>query len=155
MSKNAMVSYHNRFNSVFLEPLSATQQNCLYALFHKLKDKGGDTIVISKKELVLLTGFEKGGNRDFKEYIFNTISALQNLKLRNTIDDKVITQFVIFPKLEYNTETETMSVKVAKDFQCPKRLERTFMRSLKIFMPRMQRLSKRFSLIFCIPTMSS
>lgn len=117
MSKNAMVSYHNRFNSVFFEPLSATQQNCLYALFHKLKDKGGDTIVISKKELVLLTGFEKGGNRDFKEYILNTIGALQNLKLRNTIDDKIITQFIIFPKLAYNTETETMSVKVAKDFQ--------------------------------------
>lgn len=115
MSK--IVAYHNKFNSSFVDPLTSTEQNCLYALFHKLKDKGGDIIEISKKELIALTGFKKGGERSFEDYILTAIGTLQNLKLRNTVDNKIITQFTIFPKLQYDREKEMMSVKVAQDFE--------------------------------------
>ena len=67
--------------------------------------------------MITLTGFEKGGNRSFEDYILSTIGVLQNLKFRHTIDDKIIRQFTIFPELNYDTEQEIMSIRVADKFQ--------------------------------------
>lgn len=112
---NEVVKYHNDLNTITLGGLTENQQNLLFTIFAKIRDKDTTEIKFDINELIEFTGISTTNKSYLETAIFGNLDKLQNLKIRYETD-KTKAQKVIFPEVELNKDTDELFVKVNKSF---------------------------------------
>lgn len=106
------VVIHNTFNYRFLVPLTSSEQNILYAIFHKIRDEKKDRIIITKREIINQALRQEGGGEavPYDEFLSNVCYKLGGLVLRHNINDESVEQFSLFPKIHYSNQAIVVTV---------------------------------------------
>lgn len=112
---NEIVKYHNDLNTITLGGLTENQQNLLFTIFAKIRDKDTTEIKFNIDELIELTGISTTNKSYVETVIFGNLDKLQNLKIRYETDEEKA-QEVIFPKAKLDKKSGELSIKVNDTF---------------------------------------
>lgn len=113
---NEIVKYHNDLNTITLGGLTENQQNLLFTIFAKIRDKESDEIKFDINELIELTGISTTNKTYLEATIFGNLDKLQNLKIRYETDE-IKAQEVIFPKATLDKKRGELLIKVNSTFR--------------------------------------
>lgn len=101
---NEVVQYHNDLNSSIMANWTAEEMDFFFSILTQVKNKGTDTVVIDKKELVNLANYSIKNRKRFFDTMDSLDKKIKSLRFveKKKINGKnVVKSMVLFPELEY------------------------------------------------------
>lgn len=117
--KNEMVIFDNQVNKFGLRNLSIVERDLWWAIASKIKDRNGDVIELTRKEIVELSGYDTQNNtidefkRDMKSMVRKIMSL--NTEIINENGDEVF--FNLFHRFAFSPDMKRIRVEIHEDFQ--------------------------------------
>lgn len=117
--KQDLVIFDNQVNKFGLKNLTIVERDLWWAIASKIKDRNGDAIIISRKEIEELSGYNKL-NQSTEEFERDMKSMARKIMSLNTeiIDDNGdCVLFALFPTFKISKDKEKVGIKVSEYFQ--------------------------------------
>lgn len=110
---NEVVKYHNDLNTVPLRKFTATEMNLFFAIVSKARDKGGEKLKFTLKEIMDISGYSMRNYKELAKSLESTYTKILNLNYGTKVVTERsmrITRFVLFPSFDiifqYNNDRE-------------------------------------------------
>lgn len=110
---NEVVKYHNDLNTVPLRKFTATEMNLFFAIVSKARDKGGEKLKFTLKEIMDISGYSMRNYKELAKSLESTYTKILNLNYGTKVVTERsmrITRFVLFPSFDiifqYNDDRE-------------------------------------------------
>lgn len=110
---NEVVKYHNDLNTVPLRKFTATEMNLFFAIVSKARDKGGEKLKFTLKEIMDISGYSMRNYKELAKSLESTYTKILNLNYGTKVVTQRsmrITRFVLFPSFDiifqYNDDRE-------------------------------------------------
>lgn len=119
--RNELVKYNNDMNKLSFTGLTKSHLNLFMSICAKLKERGGNTVEITNKELKKLSQYENRTGTDLYTELFTMSRKLLEINA-STIDRsqkkgfRTFVQFSVFKRFEYSEESGVLRVSVNEDF---------------------------------------
>lgn len=101
---NEIVQYHNDLNSAIMSNWTAEEMDFFFAILTQVKNKGTDTVIIEKKDLVNLANYSIKNRKRFFDTMNSLdkkIKSLRFIKTKKANGKNSVKSISLFPEMEY------------------------------------------------------